>query len=180
MCKTTPLGLFFPFQCGQVFPWVTTQQDNWVMSNFPHLELGPRVLGLQVVEDCSWLLFNRLQLSHQAPCCKHIAGAHGAHTQGTAFSGMMCLSYVLGKSGPQEEKNPRRKGSSLPRTSSLQREKLCRSPWLPSSQNQKPTEYPTSEAPHKDHQVPLLAPQRTTQNSDHISEGIGQMLLEPQ
>lgn len=59
MCKNAPLGLFFPFQFGQVLPWVTTQQDNWVMSNFPHLELGPRVLGLQVVEDCSWLLFNR-------------------------------------------------------------------------------------------------------------------------
>ena len=31
---------------------------------------------------------------------------------------------------------------------------------------------------HKDHQIQLLAPQRTVQKSDHVSESIVQMLLE--
>ena len=39
-------------------------------------------------------------------------------------------------------------------------------------------EYPKSEEAHKDHRVQLLAPQKTTQKSDHVSESVAQMLLE--
>ena len=39
-------------------------------------------------------------------------------------------------------------------------------------------EYPKSEEAHKDHRVQLLAPQKTTQKSDPVSESVAQMLLE--
>lgn len=38
--------------------------------------------------------------------------------------------------------------------------------------------YPELEETHKDHQIQDLAPQRTTQNSNHMSESTVQMLLD--
>ena len=39
-------------------------------------------------------------------------------------------------------------------------------------------EYPELGGTHKDHQVQLLAPHRTTQKSDHMSESIVWMVFE--
>lgn len=38
--------------------------------------------------------------------------------------------------------------------------------------------YAELEETHKDHQIQVLAPQRTTQNSNRVSESIVQMLLD--
>lgn len=42
---------------------------------------------------------------------------------------------------------------------------------------QRITEYPELEESHEDHQVHILAPRRTTQKSDHVSESVVQTLL---
>lgn len=45
-------------------------------------------------------------------------------------------------------------------------------------QSHRIVEYPKSEGTHKDHQAQVLAPRRTTQKTDPVSESAVQMLLE--